>query len=80
MLNQNVEIVLDDGNVVYIDFTVCDVGRFSQDVTIVAVRNDNQETLHIEDLDHVMINICDRIDEYLKSTNQQTKFSYKGIF
>lgn len=80
MLNQNVEIVLDDGSIIFVDFNIKDVDRFTQDVMIEAIRNDCQESLHIEDLDHVMPNIYDRIDEYLRSTNQKTRFSYRGIF
>ncbi len=80
MLNQNVEIVLDDGNIIYVDFTVKDVDTFSQDVSLDSIRSDDGHILHIEDIEHVLFNVFERIDEYLKSTNQKTRISYKGVF
>ena len=80
MLNQNVEIVLDDGNVVYVDFTITDVDRFTQDVSIDAVYTGENNQLHLEDLEHVLPTIFERVDEYLKSTNQKYSVSYSGVF
>ena len=67
MRHTNIEIILDHGETVFVDFTLTDIDKFQQGVTITGITRGDGTVVRLTDVQQILPSIYERIDEYLRS-------------
>lgn len=69
----NLEVVLDNGTVIYVDFTAVDKGKFLQEIDIKEIRTEKGNIVHLLDVPHISTTLMEQVDEYLAKQERQAR-------